>query len=457
MPAKMSIVLLVLIGSASLCWATDPPSPPSISRPPLLINSAPKPIEVPPLALMSGIEVSGIPYGKTVSQPLQPVIISEPLLTNERDESAAKTGRELPLEPDENRRPFATSWTTLEYLLWWPKGQSLPPLITSNRSADAPVFGGPNTGVLVGHSQRDGMATSGGRITNGFAVNETGTAAIAATYFFLGTRTVTQSVSDSGHGRPRQLARPIINANTGNEDWIPVATPGRLNGLAEVSTSTRVSGWEVNGLVNLFTGPGANINAIAGYRYLMVNEGLRIEQTAFLPGTLAVVADQFDAHNRFHGGQFGFSADLARGPVYVEMVGKVGIGQSIGVVKISGQGAAVTPGNAQPLQYFTSGVLGQSTNSGRFVQTSFAVLPEAIVKVGYKFKDHSRVYFGYNFLYLSEAVHPGDQVDRTIDPSQVPLFARPGGTNGNTEHPVPLLTRSDFWLQGMMFGLEFRY
>ena len=44
-----------------------------------------------------------------------------------------------------------------------------------------------------------------------------------------------------------------------------------------------------------------------------------------------------------------------------------------------------------------------------------------------------------------------------IDPSQVPLFARPGGTNGNTEHPVPLLTRSDFWVQGMMFGLEFRY
>ena len=171
----------------------------------------------------------------------------------------------------------------------------------------------------------------------------------------------------------------------------------------------------------------------------------------------ALAADQFDAHNRFHGGQFGLTADLARGSVYLEMTGKIGIGQSIGVVKISGQGAAITPSNAQPLQYYGSGVLGQSTNSGRFVKSSFAVLPEAIVKVGYKFKDYSRIYLGYNFLYLSDAVHSGDQVDRIIDPSQIPLFSRPGGPNGTSDHPTPLLTRSDFWAQGLMLGLEYRY
>jgi hypothetical protein len=47
-------------------------------------------------------------------------------------------------------------------------------------------------------------------------------------------------------------------------------------------------------------------------------------------------------------------------------------------------------------------------------------------------------------------------VDTVVDPSQVPLFA-PQGTAGAGERPAPVLARSDFWLQGLVFGLEYRY
>jgi hypothetical protein len=62
---------------------------------------------------------------------------------------------------------------------------------------------------------------------------------------------------------------------------------------------------------------------------------------------------------------------------------------------------------------------------------------------------------GYNFLYLSEAVRAGDQVDEVVDPAQVPLFGRP--TAAVVERPIPVLERSDFWVQGLVFGVEYRY
>jgi hypothetical protein len=80
-----------------------------------------------------------------------------------------------------------------------------------------------------------------------------------------------------------------------------------------------------------------------------------------------------------------------------------------------------------------------------------------VVKVGYRFRDRSRFYVGYNFLYLSEAVRPGDQVDTTVDPSQVPLLGRASAGDVMAARPAPVLARSDFWVQGLIFGLEYRY
>jgi hypothetical protein len=133
--------------------------------------------------------------------------------------------------------------------------------------------------------------------------------------------------------------------------------------------------------------------------------------------------------------------------VFVEMTGKVGFGQTVEVVEVSGQSVALRPGVPLPVvQTFQTGVLGQPSNAGKFTRSAFAVLPEASLKVGYRFKDRSRLYLGYNFLYLSDVVRPGDQVDRSADPA-----------GGVAARPAPLFAETDFWLQGLLFGLEFRY
>jgi hypothetical protein len=51
---------------------------------------------------------------------------------------------------------------------------------------------------------------------------------------------------------------------------------------------------------------------------------------------------------------------------------------------------------------------------------------------------------------------PGDQIDRTVNPSQVPDVGGPRPLSGPAR-PLPTFQTADFWTQGINFGLEFRF
>lgn len=410
------------------------------------------PADLPPLVLPTVGEVGDLPAGVAVSQPLSS---TDTLLTPTASpvelipQTVATPATSVLMELAEVDHPLGHKWHTLELLVWWPRAAPLPPLVSA---------GGPTGAAqtIVGGRSIDTPAGVGGRITVGFAVNAEETAGLAVTYLFLGTATATATAGDLLVPPTRAIGRPIIRADTGSRDIVPVAVPGRTTGVVTAMTTSRVTGWEITGVTNLYASSHARVNALAGYRYFMLNEGLRMEQFTLFPGTTPVLfnaADQIDAHNRFHGGQLGLSTDLTRGSVFVEATGKVAIGQGVSAVRLSGQTVAAAPGPA--VKYYPAGVIGQPSNSGRYVLSGFAVLPEAAVRVGYRFADRSRFYVGYNFIYLSEAARPGQQVDLTLDPAAVPIMGRGIVTAG--ERPVPLLNRGDFWTQGLTFGLEYRY
>jgi hypothetical protein len=305
------------------------------------------------------------------------------------------------------------------------------------------------------------------RATLGWAFDDSQTSGIEATYLFLGTRTHSASYTNLSGLPGRVLGRPFVNALTGREDVIPFAYPGVGDGLATVSTANRVTGWELGAVANLYAGPRARLNVTAGYRYFMVNEGLRVEQTTSRfplptgsPEIVSMSADQFDAHNRFHGGQIGLNADFCRGPLFVQIVGKVAVGETIEVANVSGQTTIATGGNPLPLiQTYNAGVLGLPTNSGRVTHSGFAVLPEAQLKIGCKLGDNGRFYVGYNFLFLSDTIRPGDQVDRTLSPNQIPVLPAQPSTSAvlTPERPQIVLSRADFWVQGLLIGMEWKY
>jgi len=86
-------------------------------------------------------------------------------------------------------------------------------------------------------------------------------------------------------------------------------------------------------------------------------------------------------------------------------------------------------------QWFPSGLFGPLSPGSRTARSNFAVLPEGGLKFGYQLGERARFSLGYSVIYLSDAARPGDQVD------------------GN---PTPFV-RSDFWVQGVSLGLEWRY
>src|SRR5262249_21129495 len=149
---------------------------------------------------------------------------------------------------------------------------------------------------------------------------------IEASYFFLGTRTLTDWATDITNPRFKAIGLPFVNALTGREDVIPFGQPGVSSALINVSTTTRVQGVEANIVGTPHDRERVKIHALGGYRSFQVHEGLRIEETTLVYAsaanlhhtTFGVAADQFDAHNRFNGGQLGLHGDFGRGPFYIE-------------------------------------------------------------------------------------------------------------------------------------------
>ena len=140
---------------------------------------------------------------------------------------------------------------------------------------------------------------------------------------------------------------------------------------------------------------------------------------------------------------------MNRGPFSVQLDTKVSLGRTVEVVRVSGQTVTVSEGfGGTATQWFPGGVFGQPSNSGRTVQSHFAVLPEGGLKLGYQLGERARFTVGYTVIYLSDAVRPGDQIDRAVDLNRVGDFG---------ERPLPLFIRSDYWVQGVTLGLDWRY
>ena len=116
------------------------------------------------------------------------------------------------------------------------------------------------------------------------------------------------------------------------------------------------------------------------------------------------------------------------------------------------------PGQA-PL-VFRGGLLATGPNLGNFSQTAFSVVPEVTLNVGYQLTPTLRAYVGYNFLYWTNVIRPGDQIDRVVDLSFVPNSQLANGQPvpfSGVARPRAAFSESDLWVQGVQFGAELRW
>jgi hypothetical protein len=368
-------------------------------------------------------------------------------------------------------RPSHCFWGSAEYLVWWLKGQTPPPLVTAGNPADAVpgALGQAGTVVLFGGHNQGDESSSGARLRLGWWFDENHTVGIDGSAFFLGQQT--RNFTASSFGSPA-LFRPFFNTGsvfvpgTGFvnsapfEDAEAVAFPGALAGAVNVRQTSRLWGYDANLRTSLFDGcckgVGWNIDGYAGFRSISLDESLQISESlgSFLAGAegnIAVV-DKFKTDNTFYGGQIGLEGEMRWHRWFLNANTRLAMGDIHQVVQISG---ATATSDATGTHTSLGGLLAQGTNIGNYSRDRFALVPELGLNVGYQLTDCLRLFVGYNLLYVTTVVRPADQIDRIVNPTQIPRLG--GGTLTGSANPAFNFRGTDFYAQGFNLGVEFRW
>jgi len=94
---------------------------------------------------------------------------------------------------------------------------------------------------------------------------------------------------------------------------------------------------------------------------------------------------------------------------------------------------------------------------GAISRDEFAALPQLGANLRWQVSDHLEVTCGYSWLLLTSALQTGDQIDRTVDPSQLsPLLDVPGNP-APAERPENPFRQTAFWAHGVNVGIQFSY
>lgn len=363
-------------------------------------------------------------------------------------------------------------WGSAEYLLWWVEGAPLPvPVITAGPvDALGPgqrpgTLGVPGTRVLEGGADQDFSPLAGGRFTVGSWLGCDRAVGIEANYFFLQEESMTNGVGSSGLPGSAALSIPFFDVSLGRENSTGVAFPRAQNafgGTADLRFTVRLQGAEANGILPIGGREGMRLELLTGFRYLDLDERLALftssVNTPPAPRDVFRTLDQFNASNDFYGGQVGARGEYRQGCWFVNATGKVALGGVQETVHIQGVLATNDFTNLGPVQRFVGGYLALPTNSGRFSRHQFAAVPEINVNLGWQPVEWLRVFGGYTFLYVSSVARPGNQIDRVINATQAPAFFNdPSAVLVGPARPAFPGSDSDFWAQGLSFGLELRY
>jgi hypothetical protein len=347
---------------------------------------------------------------------------------------------------------------SLEYLYWFTRKDSFPPLLTTGSLTDRipGALGQPHTQVLLQGSDLDTNQHSGGRLTLGYGLDSNPNWSWNASAFYLEQITGSRSFASNQSGSP-QLTRPFNNVIAATEDADPVALPAIMAGNISFNDSRRLYGGDTNVRYHYWQSGNSRIALLLGGRILVVEEGLNItENSQDLPG-LGVVGntwflnEQFNTQNIFYGGQVGAEYEFRVGPAFFNAVGKCAAGW-VDETITNRAFTQVTLPNGQVAQSANSALYVNPDNAGRFRHTTFAVVPEGNFKLGFDFTENIRLTFGYDILYLSHAVRPGTVLDRNVNvqpvgaPFGIPPAALP-----------PSFASTGIWAQGFDVGLRFSF
>ena len=378
-------------------------------------------------------------------------------------------------------------WFGAEYLSWSFKDAPEPvPLVTSGSlSAVIPgAIGQVGTQVAMGDKPIDTGVHSGGRFTMGYWFDDNRQYGIEGNYFFLSPNHSNQSISTSGLPGSPTLAVPIFDISgftsgksSGESVYVlpgPFSTtsPG-FAGTFAVNVTNRLQGAELNGLFKTKEFNNFRFDLFTGLRWLQYWEKLAFDvNTTGVPsgstaGQFFNSHDMFCAENNFYGFNFGLRAKYDNSKFYGLVSAHMSLGNMNESTNIEGQsstsnGTIFFPVSSSAGRPINGGIFAQHSNIGHHSENVFAAIPELDLKVGYHLLKNLNVIASYSALYISNLAHPGNLINRYINTTRTALAdaSRASGSGIAATGPTGpnfKFNNSDFWAQGISFGLEMNF
>jgi hypothetical protein len=401
-------------------------------------------------------------------------------------------------------------WGYADFLAWKLSNAPLPPLtsmlpvgvveVTTNNVGSIPptinnfamvsILSNP---VLAEGNTISADAQLGARFTAGVWFDPAEPFGVEASGFFIGTHTV------AFHNSTGNTALPIdqflltfpFNSN------IFIATPGTTTAPQSQTFPTFVVRQSVANLAGTSStgiwGAEANIrwtwdndagdpfigkliDGMIGVRYVDFHENLQVANQVqlFLPPGFQdtnglglplntnfptnlneTTADAIHTRNQFVGGQFGIDYELYIARFFADVRGIAALGVMHESVDVFG--ATQVMGALTPAQTAVNpgGLLSSALDQGNHNRDRIAVVPEVNVKLGYQFFRNLRIYVGYDFLYLSSVLRPGDQTGISTTALQATVAGMP--QQFTFSQPTFRYKATDLVVNGFTFGIEFRY
>lgn len=353
-------------------------------------------------------------------------------------------------------------WIEAEYLLWTMKeSPKIVPLVTTGPIVPnlSPVLDTPGTSIVLGDHRIKGKSRSGAKFTIGSWLMPEPQFGIEFSYLFLAKKTDHHSVSSSGLLGSPFLAIPFFNVVTDTESSTRLALPGSFAGDPKLKVSNDMQGAEVNSLLNVCSDCCWSVNVITGFRYWNFNESMTFttdSPSINPPADVFQTKDKFKVENQFYGGQIGLEALYCWNCFYIKGKGKIACGVVDEKLKISGELLTNDFNGFATPELFPAGYFGLPTNNGSYRKNHFAYLPEIDLAIGYNITNCLSIEVGYNLLYLSHLMRATNQIDREINPSQVPGITGDPSTEVIGERsPRALKKTTSFWAQGVTVGLNY--
>jgi hypothetical protein len=325
------------------------------------------------------------------------------------------------------------------YMLTWVKEGANPGPLAIVAPSGAPLFG-PGSAAVIGDNHTQFDAQSGIRATVGTWLGCEGKFGVEAAGFILQRQSVgTFLGSDGAPGSPT-IARPFANLNLvpAGADALLVAAPGLPGSITERET-VYLWGAEGNAVYNWHQDCHRRTDIYGGFSYTDLHETLGVTSITSI-GSPVLVDDAIGTRNQFYAGQIGTRTTFTYGKLSLVASGAIQAGvnhESIDRLGNTSFGGTSMPG----------GFLVQTSNAGRQTTDKFAVgLPSRLV-LGYQVTQNLNAFIGYDFVYITNVVRPGNQTDLSFQ----------SNANGTTVRPVGGFNQTDFWANSLLAGIAVKF